>query len=111
MPDSEEEDVFIHSPDELDDDPRNGLVCFLNDVRQCGADCMAYTTSSAESPTFGPQQKHCSLLVGIDRLGRHTGIAARILSDMTAKQRTAMADQARAQQKPPAGPLVKPTGN
>lgn len=104
MSDQEEVEPFIHSPDEIDDDPKNGLMCFLNDVRQCGPECMAFTTSPAESPMFNQQQKHCTLLVSMDRLGRHTGIAAKILSDMTAKQRTILADQARAQQKPPVGP-------
>lgn len=65
---------FIDPPDQLDDDPeRNGLACFLNADRVCGADCMAYTTMPSESPYLNDQQKHCVVIVGAERLGRHTG--------------------------------------
>lgn len=67
------EKPYIEPPDELDDDPKNGLVCFLNMDRPCGPDCMAYTTNKAESVYLNEQQKHCTLIVGIERLGRYTG--------------------------------------
>ena len=72
---NEDEDrPFIEPPKELDDDPdKNGLICFINMDRPCGADCMAYTTAEGESPYLNRQQNHCALIVGIERLGRHTG--------------------------------------
>lgn len=39
--DTEEPDGFIHPPDELNDSEENGLVCFMDTARPCGADCMA----------------------------------------------------------------------
>ena len=69
-----EDTPYIEPPDEMDDDhERNGLICFMNEERQCGADCMAYSTQPSESPYLGPQQKHCTLIVAVERLGRHTG--------------------------------------
>jgi hypothetical protein len=72
--------------DEDDEAPRapevkpdsNGLFCFLNGERECGADCMAYLTEpNSESPHLGLQQKNCILLVSVERLGRSTaGIAS-----------------------------------
>jgi hypothetical protein len=71
---AEEDTPFIDSPDELDDDPeKNGLACFINGDRICGADCMAFTTVPSESPYLNEQQKHCSLIVSAERLGRYAG--------------------------------------
>jgi hypothetical protein len=80
MPD----DPYIEAPDVLDDHERNGLICFLSGARQCGADCMAYTTQSAESNVLNEQQKHCIALVSLERLGRHSGLVVKTWRDIWA---------------------------
>src|SRR5262245_32565672 len=67
------ETPYIEPPGERRDNPDDGLMCFINPDRQCGADCMAYTTSGSESPYLNEQQGHCAVIVGIERLGRYTG--------------------------------------
>lgn len=51
----------------------NGLLCFLDGARECGADCMAYTVEPTESKNLSIQQKNCTLLVAVERLGRFMG--------------------------------------
>jgi hypothetical protein len=110
--DDEEEELFVHGPDVKDDDSKkHGLICFLNDMRECNQSCMAYTTAAAASKDLNKQQKHCVLLVGTERLGRHTGVLAQLVHDSLSHQRTVKADEARSQQKPPTGPLGKPASN
>ena len=72
---NEDDDFIPHieEPDEMDDDNRNGLVCFLNDQRICRPDCMAFTTEGSESPYLNDQQKHCMLIVSVERLARYSG--------------------------------------
>jgi hypothetical protein len=83
---------YITPPEELDDDPdKNGLICFLNTDRQCGADCMAYTTIASESPYLNEQQKHCVLIVGAERLGRHSGGILSLLKKTDADSKRAAA--------------------
>jgi hypothetical protein len=93
MSGEEEEDEdrpYIETPNELDDDPeKNGLVCFLNMERPCGPDCMAYTTFASESPHLNEQQKHCTLIVGVERLGRYAGGLLSILKKSQADARRA----------------------
>lgn len=74
MTSENEETPYIEPPEELDDDAeKNGLICFMNPDRSCGADCMAYTTFASESPYLNDQQKHCVAIVGVERLGRYAG--------------------------------------
>lgn len=70
---TEEDTPYIEPPAELDDDPRNGLACFIDGNRICGPDCMAFTTQGSESPVLNDQQKHCVAIVSIERLGRYAG--------------------------------------
>lgn len=71
---NDEDTPHIEEPDELDDDhEKNGLMCFMDQDRQCGGDCMAFSTSPSESPHLGDQQKHCVLIVGLERTGRYAG--------------------------------------
>lgn len=86
---SQNEDVpYIEPPDELDDDAeKNGLNCFLNDSRPCGADCMAYTTFPSESPHLNEQQKHCMAIVSVERLGRYAGGLLSLLRKSEADQK------------------------
>jgi hypothetical protein len=95
--DNQEPGPYIHTPDELEDDVRNGLMCFLDTDRMCGADCMAFTTQRSESPYLNHQQQNCAVIVGVERLGRYAGGIMKILRDDKA-------DRARENQKPPPSP-------
>lgn len=99
--DTGSDEPLIHQPDLKDDDPRNGLMCFLNADRECGPECMAYTTMPAEAVHLDVQQKHCVLLVGVNRLGRHTGVMAKLINDAVTHNRKMVADSARQAPTPP----------
>ena len=100
---------FIHAPDELDDDVRNGLTCFLDGTRQCGADCMAYTTFS-ESNSLPQPQGHCLLLANAERGGKHLVIIAKLLNDVITRSKREADDRKREAQKPfdQAAPVFNP---
>lgn len=86
-----------------DDQEPDGLTCFLDGARYCGADCMAYMSQPADVP-LGPQQRNCLLLVGVERLARHAVIAVKILGDMNQRDNVAAQDRKRTEQKPPTPP-------
>ena len=90
-----EDESQVEQPE--DEETTNGLYCFLNPERECGADCMAYTTLPAESPYLADQQKNCTIIVGVERLGRHTGGVLSLLKKSSQ-------DAARKEQKPPPSP-------
>lgn len=82
-----EEDPYIEEPDVLEDDAENnGLVCFMNMDRPCGADCMAYTGETSESKYLSSQQKDCIVLVSAERLGRYAGGILSIIKNSQADQ-------------------------
>lgn len=81
MVDEDESVPYIEKPDVKDDDLRNGLMCFMDADRECGPDCMAYSTFASESPYLNQQQKNCSLIVGVERLGRYAGGIMKIIKD------------------------------
>ena len=97
---------FIHPPDELNDDPKNGLYCFMDNTRQCGADCMAYTAYTPEPKTteLGMEGRNCSVLVNIERLGIHSVIGVGVLAKGAKAKKIAEADRARAAQQQPPSP-------
>lgn len=103
----EGDEQFLHEPDEMEDTPENsGLFCFFNMDRPCNADCMAYTDENAETPYLSNQQKACTLLVAVERLGRYSGGIMKIIKDSAKEESNAKADQARAgaiQEKPHEG--------
>lgn len=76
---AEEGNPYIERPDQMDDVSSNGLICFFNPDRVCSSDCMAFTTQATESPSLNAQQKHCSLLVSVERVGRFTGVLVQLL--------------------------------
>ena len=81
--------------------PTNGLACFMNQDRICGADCMAFLPQVPEGITFqGEQWAHCHLLVNADRAGRHLVVLASVGSNLVSLQRKANAEAVRSQ-KPP----------
>ncbi len=87
-----------------------GLLCFLNDTRECAAACMAWITHPQGcGPELNELQSHCLLLTGVERLARHTTIIASLLSDSEKKRRTAEADKQREKAMP--GPVpIQPRG-
>jgi hypothetical protein len=97
---------FIYSPNVLDDDHEvNGLTCFMDQMRQCGPDCMAYSTFPAESSALSDQQEHCLLLGNAERVGKHLIIIAKIMSDEKARGRKESADKQRRDQAAPISPM------
>lgn len=88
-PGEDEGTPYITPPETLDDNVRNGLICFMDMDRQCGADCMAYQTLPSESVYLNDDQKHCTLLVAAERLGRYSGGILKHLKDVAADSRRA----------------------
>jgi len=76
-----EERPYIEPPDEQELQLTD-LMCFFNSERVCGAECMAYTTQEAEAKLLNEQQKHCVVLVALERTGRHSGMAIKAVRDL-----------------------------
>jgi hypothetical protein len=90
-------------PESVPDDETSGLVCFMNSERPCGPDCMAYMSRPSDSP-LDPQQRHCVVLVGVERLSRHTVIGVKVISDLVSFLKTNDQDRKRTEQRPPTPP-------
>ena len=55
---------------------KNGLFCFLDQARACGADCMAFQRPP-EGPDYLAQQwAQCALLTNTHKIGKHSAIVA-----------------------------------
>lgn len=87
-----------------------GLLCFLNDTRECNGSCMAWITHPQGcGPELNEQQSHCMLLTGVERMSRHVTIIASLLSDGEKKRRIAEADKQREKSmQPGVTPLQSP---
>lgn len=70
-----------------DDAPLPGLICYRDNTRPCGPDCMAFLPQKPEGAVYaGPEQwPHCRVLVDQERLARHTTVIAGILSKKSAE--------------------------
>lgn len=93
--------------DELDANEiaKNGLMCFKDADRPCGADCMAFA-DAPEGPDFqGRQWANCMVLVNAHRTAKHLVILASFGGQLVQKAKTEQADRIRANQPPP--PAVK----
>lgn len=93
--------------DELDASgiERNGLFCFKDASRPCGADCMAFS-DPPEGPDFqGKQWANCMVLVNDHRSAKHLVILASVGGQLAQKAKTEQADRIRNSQQPP--PVVK----
>jgi len=93
--------------DELDANEiaKNGLMCFKDSDRPCGADCMAFA-DAPEGPDFqGKQWANCMVLVNSHRTAKHLVILASFGGQLVQKAKTEQADRIRANQPPP--PAVK----
>ena len=75
-------DRHLYPAPSLDDSPRNGLLCFLNADRVCGADCASYSPEPGGGPSLSEEQRHCVLLCSAERLGRHSGLIARSVGEL-----------------------------
>lgn len=108
-PEEGEGEGFVHRPNMLDDDERNGLMCFMEGSRQCGADCMAFLGFGNEVavPGLSVQQSQCSLLVNVERIGKHSVIIASLLSKKIKDEKNAEIDRKREAQFQP-GPMGVP---
>jgi hypothetical protein len=89
---------FIAKPDEID--VQNGEACWLNSVRVCGADCIAFNIDETDengAPVQGPTK--CTLIV----------LAGQVASGVTALVQLKQRDQ-KARQTPQAPPPPKAGG-
>jgi hypothetical protein len=75
----------------------------MNNDRQCGPDCMAYLSKPPDSP-LDLQQRHCVVLVGVERLSRHAVIGVKVISDLVSLVKTIDQDRKRTDQRPPTPP-------
>lgn len=86
-------------PEVKTDESRNGLMCFLDDTRECGPDCMGYVSEAVDAPSIlGPQQKNCILIISAERLGRFAGNAVTLLKRSQDKADREAADKKRSVQ-------------
>jgi hypothetical protein len=79
---TESERPYIEQPSEKRDDLANGLICFIDPTRECGPDCMSFTTTPAESPGLNDQQKRCTILVSLERVGRYLGVFVKLFKEV-----------------------------
>lgn len=101
-------EVDYQDPPEMkEDEPgKNGLMCFLDDTRECGPDCMGYVTEQVAAPSIlGPQQKNCILIISAERIGRFLGNSVTLNKQAQDKANKEAADKARANVKLPPDPL------
>jgi hypothetical protein len=82
----------------------SGLYCFLNPVRPCTAECMAYDTPPQTADYQDKQFAHCMLLVNAHRAGKHLVVLAQVVDQFYRRVTTDAADKQRAGQTPPAPP-------
>lgn len=62
-----------------------GPLCFINNTRVCGPDCMAFLPQAPSGDDYkGEQWAHCHLLVNAHRSGKHLTILANVHSQANA---------------------------
>ncbi len=79
----------------------NGLICWRNNERPCGADCMAFIEAPEGADFQGKQWANCSVLVNQHRTAKHLTIIAHQLTESSKLKRNEIADRARTNQPPP----------
>lgn len=73
---------YIEQPHIKDDDHEtNGLNCFLDGNRECGADCMAYISSPPDILGLEGQPANCFLLLSSHQLTHRVGVLAKAVVD------------------------------
>lgn len=96
-------DVPTHHPNMIDrgELEKNGLICWRDVSRACGADCMAYNTPPPGVDTEGKQWAYCRILVDEHRTAKHLVIIASSLGELLKTKKNEAADRARLNQPPP----------
>lgn len=82
----------------------NGLMCFLNMERPCGADCMAFDAVPEGADYKDKQWANCMLLVNAHRGGKHLIVLAQMGTEIVRRAKTEAADRSRTTQTPPPSP-------
>jgi hypothetical protein len=72
------DEVFLNDPDKKQ---TNGLYCFLDCDRECGADCMAYASPPQGNDYNGRQWAQCKLVVAAHQTAKHLTVLAQIVKD------------------------------
>jgi hypothetical protein len=70
-------------PEAEEQQTENGLQCFLDETRNCSANCMGYITDSdliEQKTVLNNQQRNCILIVSVERLGRFLGAGVTMMS-------------------------------
>lgn len=96
LPPSEEQDDKDEQAFEPNIRPAyTGLMCPFDLARPCGANCMAYVTFPRRSAVseLNEQSAHCSLIVGVERLGRNLTILTEMEARAEKKRQLAEADK------------------
>ena len=77
-----------------------GLYCFIDSTRACGAECVAFVTHprASRSTELNEQAAHCSLLLGVERMGRNLTVLAQVVSEGAKKRKLSDADRKRTEQ-------------
>lgn len=75
----------------------NGLHCFKDHARACGADCMAFQTEKPEGADYRGQWANCAILVNEHKSAKHLIIIAQGVSTLLKREQ----DRARTTQTPP----------
>jgi hypothetical protein len=83
------------------------VYCFLDRERVCGPECMAFLTHPRQSNSseLSDLQAHCTLLTGMDRLGRNITIIASTLTGKARSEAIKEQDTIRERNTPKADPL------
>lgn len=99
-----EDNERAYHPDMKEDTPENGLICFLNHERPCGADCMAFTTDKPASQEYVGQWSNCRVLTSLHQGAKHLTILAHAGGQLVKGQ----VDNNRRNQSTPPAPYVPP---
>lgn len=96
-------EIPLHHPNMVDAEPtrKNGLICWRDKDRPCGADCMAYVEAPVGPDYQGKQWANCLVLVNEHRTGKHLTILSQVGGELVRVRKTEAADRARAAQPPP----------
>jgi hypothetical protein len=107
---AEDEEGMVYAPEMIPED-KDKLYCFIEPTRACGPDCMAFMTYAADmkKTELDDNQRHCTLLVGADRVARHVVVLTSLFASAEQKKRTAAQDAQREANTPKAGPFSAPT--
>lgn len=102
----DEQPPFLETPEHVKPDG-DLLMCFMDQNRVCGPDCVAYLTARPEGKDYEQQPwACCTLLVNAHRGGKHLTVLAQIGADVMKHMRIKSADAVREAN----NPVAKPKG-